>query len=79
MNSVLRPIAMTGNQFLQFAGGAHLLTHHLSIAAADGDQFLVRAGLDDSAAFNDHDPIGVDDRAEPMGDHETGAAFDEQT
>ena len=41
----------------------------------DRSHELVAADLDDPFVLNHDDAIGMRDRAEPIGDHETGAIF----
>src|SRR5262249_36237436 len=50
---------------------------HLEVAALAGEELLVRADLDDLAAFEDDDAAGVPDGAQAVGDDEAGAALHE--
>jgi hypothetical protein len=47
------------------------------VEAAAGEEFFVAAALDDAAALEDEDFVGVADGGDPVGDDETGAVFHE--
>jgi len=52
------------------------LTHvQMVVEPALGQQFLVRASLNDLPVVDDQDPVRLADRAQPVGDDETGSSF----
>src|SRR5262249_60874978 len=51
-----------------------LLVVQLAVSAVDGEQFLMRAALDDLAVLEHQDLVGAADGREPVGDDEGGAA-----
>ena len=52
---------------------AHLLPEHPRVPAAQGQQLRMRAPLRDATPVDDHDLVRLDDRRQPVGDHQACA------
>ena len=67
------PGVLPADVFRQFLLGAM----ERGIGSVQLEQFVVRAEFDQAAAFDDHDPVGLAERAEAVGDRDCRAAFHE--
>src|SRR5580704_8170030 len=59
---------------LGFGGGLLLALPHVGVEAVARQKFSVAAALDDAAAVEHDDLVGMDDGREPVRDHNRGAA-----
>src|SRR6266566_8561689 len=60
-------------EHLLFAFMCELMSVEIVVVAPLADQVAVRAGFNDLTVFDDQNPVGGADRAQPMGDDEGNA------